>query len=71
MVDIIIFSIPISKIGDNFIGVIYRVLFERAEEGNKQFSYILKMAPQDSERREKIPLKDFFNREIIMYDEVS
>lgn len=58
--------------GDNFVGVIYRILYKDANEtsGKEQSSLILKIAPTDPFRREMQKLRELFLREISIYDEV-
>lgn len=62
-----------SNPGDNFMGEIYRILFETSDDKNdrKKSSLILKIAPRNPFRRKMIPLRDIFLREIHMYDVVS
>lgn len=63
---------PGSKKGDNFIGIVYRILYGRAnEEKDENSSFILKIAPQNLTRRKKFGLREFFTREIFMYSEVT
>lgn len=51
------------------MGDIFRVLFKTADDATK--SLILKMAPTNKDRREKMGVRDMFLREISMYDEVK
>lgn len=60
-----------SQAGENnFVGVIYRVLFNKDGE-EKQKKLILKIAPQSSARRVSFGAKICFMREIFMYTEVN
>lgn len=56
--------------GDNFIGSIFRVLYEKTDSNDDQKSFILKIASQNEIRRATMGLYDFFSREIYMYTEV-
>lgn len=58
--------------GDNFIGEIYRILYKDANdsENKNKSSLILKIAPSNLLRREKMKLRSLFMREINMYDQV-
>lgn len=60
-------------LGDNFVGMIYRILYKDANETSdkNQSSLILKIAPTDEFRREKQKLRELFLREISIYDEVK
>lgn len=58
-------------IGDNFIGSIFRVLYEKTDStDDDQKSFILKIASQNEIRRAELGLYDFFSREIYMYTKV-
>lgn len=69
-----------SKQGDNFIGVVYRVSGEANEitngektgydEDNDKLRIILKVAPSNELRRQTFPVRQFFLREIYIYNEV-
>ena len=58
--------------GDHFIGEIYRILYKDANDSDNknQSSLILKIAPSNLLRREKFRLRNLFQREINMYDQV-
>lgn len=66
-----------SKVGDNFIGVVYRVSSSKFElkgvsDKNKNDSkMIVKVAPQNAARRERFYSRPCFLREIYLYDEVT
>lgn len=65
-----------SKAGENnFIGIVYRILFNREDENknetNPTFKLILKVAPQNAARREQFFSRNLFLQEIYMYDEVK
>lgn len=73
-----------SKSGDNFIGVVYRVIGEKilrddADESEvkvngasaNQLKLILKVAPQSLSRRERFFSRPCFLREIFIYNEVA
>lgn len=57
-------------IGDNFIGSIFRVLYEKIDSNDDQKSFILKIGSQCEIRRATTRLHDFFSREIYMYTKV-
>lgn len=64
-----------SKAGENnFIGVVYRVSFNKDDEtdndNNSISKLILKVAPQNSARRTQFLSRIFFLREIYLYNEV-
>ncbi|XP_031627333.1 uncharacterized protein LOC116343429 [Contarinia nasturtii] len=64
---------PGSKKGANFMGEIYRIFYEDAndsENKSQTSSLILKMAPRNLMRREKLRSRHIFLREIDMYDKV-
>lgn len=58
--------------GDNFMGELYRILYKDANDSDNknQSSLILKIAPSNLLRREKMRLRNLFLREIDMYDQV-
>lgn len=59
-----------SQAGENnFIGIVYRVLFSKEDE-SKSSKLILKVAPQNAARREQFKSRDLFLREIYLYNEV-
>ncbi|XP_055304442.1 uncharacterized oxidoreductase dhs-27-like [Sitodiplosis mosellana] len=58
-----------SKTGDNFMGEVYRVLYEESNE-KIESSLILKVAPRNPMRRERMRSRDLFVREINMYDKI-
>lgn len=65
-----------SKSGtNNFIGIVYRVTFskndEKAIEKRPMPSVIVKVAPRQSERRQRFQIRSLFLREIFMYEQVS
>lgn len=58
-------------LGDNFNGQIYRILFKCAnEDDDKRKSLILKIAPRNIMRRQKLNIRPLFLREIMLYDDV-
>lgn len=68
-----------SKKGDNFIGTVYRAVAtkfngtteeEWSDEGEKQYSIIVKVASQKYARRQYFHLRSCFLQEIYMYDKV-
>lgn len=59
-----------SKLGDNFNGEIYRVLYKTEHDDTKQSSLILKIALRNETRREMTGARSLFLREISMYDQV-
>lgn len=61
-----------SKEGsDNFIGTISRINFEKdGESDNGKRSLIIKIAPDDVERRAHFHVRPCFIREIFLYEEV-
>lgn len=66
-----------SKIGDNYMGVVYRVNARLSKsdddenEGEKSsINVILKVAPTGKARRDAFATHEIFLREIVMYDEV-
>lgn len=63
-----------SKAGENnFIGVVYRVSFNKDDETidkNSISKLILKVSPQSVARRNQFQSRKFFLREIYMYNEV-
>lgn len=62
---------PGSKKGDNFIGIVYRILYGKSTDHEKECkSFILKVAPLNEIRREQSCTRNFFLREIYMYSEV-
>ena len=65
-----------SKGGENnFCGIIYRVSFngeDKTSDGNdKNFSLIVKLAPQNMGRRIQFHSREMFLQEIFIYREVS
>lgn len=68
-----------SSIGDNYIGVVYRVVATINEYKNgtndsdnakKRLSIIVKLPPQNAARREQFFARPSFIKEIWIYDEV-
>lgn len=65
-------DILILKQGDNFMGIIYRILFKNGGDNNiKKTSLILKIAPSDEMRRKTLGVRKLFLREVLMYNEVN
>lgn len=65
--------ISASQSGDNnFIGIVYRVLFNKIDDpnGTNPSKLILKVAPQHIPRREQFFSRPCFLREIYMYEKV-
>lgn len=56
--------------GEHFLGKIYRILYNDANDNEKQSSLILKVAPATSIRRKKFKLHNIFLQEINMYEKV-
>lgn len=64
-----------SNVGDNYIGVIYRVLATRKNNNNKsddadKIYIIIKLPPNNHARREQFFARPCFIREAWIYDEV-
>lgn len=67
-----------TKKGDNFVGIVYRVNAKlsadtsngKTNENNSSIDVILKVAPTNKPRREQFCSREFFLREIKMYDEL-
>lgn len=60
-----------SAKGDNFIGIVYRVVGKLTEnDAVTSISVILKIAPTSKARREAIAMREVFLREIKIYEEV-
>lgn len=61
-----------SQAGENnFIGIVYRVSFNKEDEAStKSSKLILKVAPQNAARRAQFFSRALFLREIYLYDEV-
>lgn len=61
-----------SKSGENnFIGIVYRVVFNRENEFENDSKLILKIAPQHEGRRNQFYSRELFLQEIYMYNEVN
>lgn len=66
-----------TKGGDNFIGIVQRVTYNKTAENGQtedeidRLKLILKTAPTDVARREAFYSRVCFLREIYLYDEVS
>lgn len=65
-----------SKSGtNNFIGIVYRVLFgkigEKTNGKNPMQTLVVKVAPRQLERRQRFQIRSLFLREIFMYEQVS
>lgn len=63
-----------SKQGENnFLGVIYRVSFNKADEleNTSRSSMIVKVAPLDEAQRSQFHSHEYFLQEIFLYNEVS
>lgn len=59
-----------SSIGDNYIGVVYRVVATTHRNNGTDLSVIVKLPPQNAARREQFFARPTFIREIWIYDEV-
>lgn len=61
-----------SQAGENnFIGIVYRVLFSKEDEpASKPSKLILKVAPQNAARRAQFTSRGLFLREIYTYEKV-
>lgn len=60
-----------SKPGeDNFVGIVYRVLYFQAEQPENVNKVIIKVAPQNLARRKQFFSRECFLQEIYMYNEV-
>lgn len=55
--------------GDNFIGIVYRILFSTAD-GKRSSNLFLKIAPEKEEHRKMVLARSSFVREIYVYNEV-
>lgn len=53
------------------MGEIFRVLYKDVNCTENESSLILKIAPNNLVRREKLKVRDLFVREINMYDKVT
>lgn len=55
------------------MGEVYRVLYKKAndDETKGQMSLILKVAPRNAIRRDRMRSRDLFVREINMYEKVN
>lgn len=60
---------PGSKKGDNFGGIVYRIMFNRIDEKKKR-SLFLKIAPSDDVHRVKLFARAIFIAEMFVYNEV-
>lgn len=64
-----------SELGDNFIGVIYRVTatktLDKDSKNDEGVSVILKVPPENAARREQFFARPCFVREILVYNEVT
>lgn len=56
-------------IGDNFIGIVYRVFCNTADK-KKSSKLILKIAPENEAQRQLVRARSCFLREIYIYNEV-
>lgn len=68
---------PGSKVGDNYIGIVYRILFKPLDKSQyigrsqkKPSKLFLKVAPTNPDRREHFFTRPCFLREIYVYNEV-
>lgn len=60
---------PGSKKGDNFLGIVYRIICYTADE--KRSSYLfLKYAPENDCQRKQLSIHSCFAREIYVYNTV-
>lgn len=61
-----------TKQGDNFIGIVHRVTYNKIDENikNQEFTLILKVAPTNLARRESFFSRPTFLREIYSYTKV-
>ncbi|XP_031627330.1 uncharacterized protein LOC116343427 [Contarinia nasturtii] len=60
-----------SKEGENnFVGVVYRVSFNKTDDTNSSSKLIVKVAPQNVTRRTQFRSRNLFLQEIYMYNEV-
>lgn len=61
-----------SKAGENnFVGIVYRVVFNKKDEVGNASKVILKIAPQHEGRRNQFYSRELFLQEIYMYNEVN
>lgn len=64
-----------SKKGDNFMGIVHRVSFDRkdAKGGKKKHckKLMLKIAPTNEDRRNALSVRASFLREMTVYNEVK
>lgn len=58
-----------SRKGDNFIGIVYRIIFCTADE-KETSKLFLKIAPCDESKRKQFQVRKCFLREIYIYEKV-
>lgn len=64
--------ISASKSGEsNFVGIVYRVLFNKEDEPENVHKIIVKVSPQKEGRRIAYHSRELFLQEIYMYNEVK
>lgn len=56
--------------GDNFIGIVYRVIYNKADE-KKTSKLFLKIAPESEVHRRMVRARPCFLREMYVYNEVK
>lgn len=56
--------------GDNYIGILYRVIVRSKKDGNVKLNLIVKLPPQEIARREQFSVRPVFLRESQFYEEV-
>lgn len=64
---------PASKKGDNFLGIVYRVTCDRTAANKSSadpLKVILKVAPQNQQRRDAFPTRQCFLREMYLFNDV-
>lgn len=59
-----------SSKGDNYIGVVYRIVVKSKKNEEKQLHLIAKLPPQDSARREQFFARPCFLRESEFYEDI-
>lgn len=62
--------IRLRFLGDNFVGIVYRITCSTEDESRTK-SLFLKIAPSDPTKRKIVPVRKFFVRESYMYNVVS
>lgn len=61
---------PGSNKGDNYLGTLYRVKITSGERGETIINLIIKSATSDENFRKITPIREFYQREIYIYNEI-